>query len=89
MKNLKEFLYIDSKEYSIEKKWDEIMELLEPDGYLDFYKYVETLKSIEEVLVTFFCILEMIRQHVIVGVQKQLFAPISIWKTNTEDDPVQ
>ena len=88
-KDREEFLYIDSKEYSIEKKWDEIMELLEPDGYLDFYKYVETLKSIEEVLVTFFCILEMIRQHVIVGVQKQLFAPISIWKTNTEDDPVQ
>ena len=88
-KDREEFLYVDSKEYSIEKKWDEIMELLEQDGYLDLYKYVETLKSIEEVLVTFFCTLEMIRQRVIVGVQKQLFAPISIWKTNREDDPVQ
>jgi segregation and condensation protein A len=88
-KEREEFLYIDSKEYSIEKKWDEILGLLEPDGYLDFFKYVETLKTIEEVLVSFFCILEMIRQRVVIGVQKQLFAPISIWKTSTEDDPVQ
>jgi len=88
-KESEEFLYVDSKDYSIEKKWDEIMNLLEPDGYLDFYKYVETLNSIEEILVSFFCILEMIRQRVIIGVQKQLFAPISIWKTSTEDNPIQ
>jgi segregation and condensation protein A len=88
-KESEEFLYVDSKEYSIEKKWDELMDLLEPDGYMDFYKYVETLNSIEEILVSFFCILEMIRQRVIIGVQKQLFAPISIWKTNTEDNPIQ
>ena len=88
-KETEEFLYVDSKEYSIEKKWDEIMDLLEPEGYLDFYKYVETLNSIEEILVSFFCMLEMIRQRVIIGVQKQLFAPISLWKTSTEDNPIQ
>ncbi len=88
------FLYIDSKEYSIEKKWDEIMALLEPDGYLDFYQYVETLQTIEEVLVSFFCILEMIKQRVLVGVQKKLFGPISLWKSDKEkeigpeDEPV-
>jgi segregation and condensation protein A len=88
------FLYIDSKEYSIEKKWDEIMALLEPDGYLDFYQYVGTLESIEEALVSFFCILEMIKQRVVVGVQKKLFGPISLWKNDKEkeigpgDEPV-
>ena len=88
------FLYIDSKEYSIERKWSEIMALMEPDGYLDFYQYVETLQTIEEVLVSFFCILEMIKQRVLVGVQKKLFGPISLWKTDKEkeigpeDEPV-
>ncbi len=74
------FLYIDSKEYSIEKKWEELLELVDTDGYLDFFQYVESLKSIEEILVSFFCILEMIKQHVLVGVQKKLFGPISLWK---------
>lgn len=88
------FLYIDSKEYSIEKKWDEIMSLLEPDGYLDFYQYVKSLDTIEEILVSFFCILEMIKQRVLVGVQKKLFGTISLWKTDKEkeigpeDEPV-
>jgi segregation and condensation protein A len=88
-KDKEEFLYIDSKEYSIEREWDKILELMEPDGYLDFAQYVESLKSVEEILVSFFCILEMIKQRVIVGVQKKLFAPISLWKVNTEAEPVQ
>lgn len=88
-KESEEFLYIDLKEYSIDKKWYDIEELLEIDGYLDFSRYVETLDTIEEVLVTFFCILEMIKQRVIVGVQKKLFGSISIWKNSTKDDTVQ
>lgn len=86
------FLYIDSKKYSIEKKWEELLQLVENDGYLDFYQYVESLKSIEEILVSFFCMLEMIKQRVLVGVQKKLFGPISLWKKNgsengTESEP--
>lgn len=90
-KDKEEFLYIDSKEYSIEKKWDQILELMETDGFLDFAEYVETLESIEEILVSFFCILEMIKQRVLVGVQKKLFAPISLWKAagDMEVEPVQ
>ncbi|MCP5107679.1 MAG: segregation/condensation protein A [bacterium] len=85
------FLYIDSKEYSIEKKWSEIQELMEADGYLDFFQYVESLEAIEEILVSFFCILEMMKQKVVVGVQKKLFGPISLWKAETENggEPVQ
>jgi segregation and condensation protein A len=80
------FLYIDSKEYSIERKWNEILALLEPDGYLDFFEYVATLETIQDVLVSFFCILEMIKRRVIVGVQKKLFGTISLWKKTEEDD---
>lgn len=89
-KDKEEFLYVDSKEYSIESKWDEILQALEPTGFLDFAQYVESLDCIEDVLVSFFTILEMMKQHVVVGVQKQLFGPISLWKNKTEEDePVQ
>lgn len=88
-KDKEEFLYIDSKEYSIEREWDRILELMEADGFLDFSQYVMSLKSVEEILVSFFCMLEMIKQRVIIGVQKKLFAPISLWKVNTEVEPIQ
>ncbi len=81
-KEKEEFLYIDSKEYSIESKWEEILELLEDTGFLDFDAYVESLQHIEDILVSFFTILEMMKQRIIVGVQKQLFAPISIFKVD-------
>jgi len=80
------FLYIDSKEYSIEKKWNEILALMAADGFLEFFQYVATLKTIEDVLVSFFCILEMIKRNVLIGVQKKLFGPISLWKTDKEKE---
>ena len=87
-KEREEFLYIDSREYSIEKKWNELVELLGSDGYLNFSQYIEKLDSIQEVLVSFFTILEMIKQRIVIGVQKQLFDTISLWKTS-EGEPVQ
>ena len=82
-----EYLYVDSKEYSIEKKWGEIEEVITAaGGYLNFAEYIETLDCIEDVLVSFFTILEMIKRRVLLGVQKELFAPISLWKTNTDEE---
>ncbi|MCP4213787.1 MAG: segregation/condensation protein A [bacterium] len=78
-KDKEEFLYIDSKEYSIEKKWDEIQEAMKSDGFLDFDKYIAGLDNLQEILVSFFTILEMMKQKIIMGVQKELFAPISLW----------
>lgn len=80
------FLYIDSKEYSIERKWNEILALMAADGFLDFFQYVATLKTIQDVVVSFFCILEMIKRNVLIGVQKKLFGPISLWKTEKEKE---
>ncbi len=79
-KEKEEFLYIDAKNYSIEKKWNELLELLSTQGCLNFNAYVETLDSIEDILVSFFTMLEMIKQRVVIGVQKQLFDTISLWK---------
>lgn len=82
-----EFLYIDSKEYSIEKKWNEIEELVNArGGYLNFNEYIETLETIEDILVSFFTMLEMIKRRVLVGVQKVLFGPISLWKVNSDEE---
>jgi segregation and condensation protein A len=91
-KEKEEFLFIDSKNYSIERKWEEILGLLETNGYLDFSTYIETLDSLEEILVSFFTILELIKQRMVIGVQKRIFDTISIWKVNDNDDkkePVQ
>ncbi len=92
-KDGEEYLYIDSKEYSIEQKWGEILELFEPEGFLDFTAYAESLSAIEDVLVSFFTILEMMKQKVVLGVQKELFANISLFKRprveKEEDEPVQ
>jgi len=90
-KEKEEFLFIDAKNYSIERKWNEILGLLEPNGYLNFSAYIESLDSIEEILVSFFTILEMIKRRVIVGVQKRIFDTISLWKVNddNEKEPVQ
>ncbi len=89
-KEKEDFLYIDAKNYSIERKWNEVLELLGSDGYLNFTEYVASLDSIQEILVSFFTILEMIKQRVIMGVQKKLFDPISLWRVDkNEAEPVQ
>jgi len=89
-KDQEEFLYIDSKEYSIEGKWNEILEIVNKEGYLNFTEYMETRETLGEVLVSFFTILEMIKRRVIVGIQKERFATIELWKVaETEEEPVQ
>jgi len=88
-KEREEFLYIDSKNYSIERKWNEILGLLDENGYLNFSQYVDTLPDIQEILVSFFTILEMIKRRVLLGVQKKIFDTISLWKIKTEEALVQ
>jgi segregation and condensation protein A len=84
-----DFLMIESKQYSIEGKWQQIMEVMDDTGYLNFTQYMTSLDSIEEILVSFFTILEMMKRHVIMGVQKKLFDTISIWKVDQMDQMVE
>ncbi|MGE5342605.1 MAG: segregation and condensation protein A [Candidatus Omnitrophota bacterium] len=87
-KEKEEFLVIDSKDYSIEEKWQEILSIVETEGYLNFNAYVEKLETLQEVVVSFFTTLEMIKRRVLFAVQTQLFDTISLWKA-TENEPVQ
>ncbi len=87
-KEKEEFIYIDTKEYSIEDKWNEILGLLDTHGYLDFNAYTESLTIIQDVLVSFFTILEMAKRRVIIAVQKALFDTISLWKAPEEPESI-
>jgi chromatin segregation and condensation protein Rec8/ScpA/Scc1 (kleisin family) len=79
-KDREEFLYIESKNYSLEHKTEEILDILDTEGFLDFNRYADGLDTIEEVLISFFAILEMVKRHLVVAVQKRLFDTISVWK---------
>lgn len=78
--------YITSKNYSIEDKRVEILGLLDRDGFIDFAAYVTGLDSIEEVLVSFFTLLELVKLRLVVAIQKRLFDSISVWKQPAGDE---
>lgn len=70
---------IHGKEYSLEAKMKELIDRLQQDGYLDFCEYFNQQKSIEEALISFFCLLELIKARLIIAVQESLFHPIKVW----------
>ena len=78
-KENEQFLYISSKNYSIAEKQEEILALLKNNVFIDFSEYMSKLDSIEEILVSFFTLLEMIKRHLLIAVQEQLFGTISIY----------
>jgi len=85
-KEKEEYLYIETKNYSIQGKRDEILGILESKGFINFNEYIEELETIEEVLVSFFTLLEMVKRRLVVAVQKKLFDAISVWKNIDTDD---
>lgn len=81
-KEREEFLYIESKNYSVEQKLEEILTLLQEDGFINFNEYIKKLDSMEEILVSFFTLLEMVKQRMVIAIQKSLFDTISVWQHN-------
>ena len=67
------------KEYSIEDKMNEIIEFLKENQYLDFTEYFGSQATIEEALVSFFCLLELIKARVVYAIQETLFQTIKVW----------
>jgi segregation and condensation protein A len=59
----------------------ELIERLEKQGYLDFLEYFNDQESIEEALISFFCLLELIKARLVIAVQETLFHPIKVWPT--------
>ncbi len=70
---------IRGREVPVEVKMKELVALLQARGVLDFLEYFEAHESLEEALVSFFCVLELIKSRVAVAVQDELFQTIRVW----------
>lgn len=72
---------IHGKEYSLEEKMSELIDRLQEHGYLDFFEFFNDQESIEEALISFFCLLELVKARIVIAVQESLFHTIKVWPT--------
>ncbi len=70
---------IRGKELSMGDKMKEIMTILKERDFLDFLDYLGSHDSLEEALLAFFCLLELIKARLVVAIQEQLFHSIKVW----------
>jgi segregation and condensation protein A len=80
-KELENVRLIHGKEYSLEEKMKELIDRLNEHGHLDFLEYFSAQESIGEALISFFCLLELIKARIVIAVQESLFHPIKVWPT--------
>jgi len=74
-----DFRVIKGKNVTLEEKMKEILATLEKDGPLDFKEYLEGQESLEEALVSFFCLLDLINSRTVQAVQTEIFQTIKVW----------
>ena len=74
-----DFQVIKGKNVSLEEKTKEILTALEKYGLIDFKEYFERQESLEEALVSFFCLLDLINSRIVVAVQAEIFQTIKVW----------
>jgi segregation and condensation protein A len=77
-KAAEDFRIIKGKDVSLEGKKKEILASLEKDGPLDFLEYFERQGSLEEALVSFFCLLDLINSRIVLAVQDEIFQAIKV-----------
>ena len=70
---------IKGKEISMAEKTNEIVVILKERGFLDFLEYLDAQETLEEALIAFFCLLELIKARLVVAIQEQLFHTIKVW----------
>jgi segregation and condensation protein A len=70
---------IKGKNYSFTEKMQEIISVLKKHSFLDFVDFFNRQDSIEEALLSFFCLLELVKSKVIIVVQDTLFSSIKVW----------
>jgi segregation and condensation protein A len=78
-KEAEEFKVVSRKNYSLEEKMKEIIDLLGEGSVLDFLEYINTQETLEEAIVSFFSLLELIKSRLVMAVQEQLFQTIKVW----------
>jgi segregation and condensation protein A len=70
---------IRGRDISVEAKMKELVDLLRERDMIDFLEYFEAHASLEEALISFFCILELVKSRVAVARQDELFRTIRVW----------
>ena len=75
---------LESEEISMEEKMKEILNDLKKSNYLDFFEYFQKQNTLEEALVTFLCLLELIKAKVVIAIQESLFQRIKVWLRKEE-----
>ncbi len=73
------FRLVKGKSVSIENKMKEIVRLLEEESVLDFLEYFSRQETLEEAIVSFFSLLELIKARMVLAIQEQLFHSIKVW----------
>lgn len=80
---------IKGKEVSMAEKMDEIVAVLKERSFLDFLDYLDAQETIEEALIAFFCLLELIKARLVVAIQEQLFHTIKVWLRKDASTPAK
>jgi segregation and condensation protein A len=70
---------IKGKELSMGDKMNEIVAVLKERDFLDFLDYLGSHETLEEALLAFFCLLELIKARLVIAMQEQLFHTIKVW----------
>ena len=78
-KQKENFRLVKGKEISLAEKTKEIVAALKAHGALDFLDFLWEQESLEDALVAFFCLLELIKARIVMAVQEQLFHTIKVW----------
>ena len=78
-KEAENFQVVRGKNYSVEEKMREIITTLEKEGVLDFLEYFSRHENLEEAVVSFFSLLELIKARLVMAVQERLFQTIKVW----------
>lgn len=78
-KEAENFKIVKGKSCSLENKMKEIIAALEEKSVLDFLEYFSEQETLEEAVVSFFSLLELIKARLVMAVQERLFHSIKVW----------
>ncbi|MBN2200097.1 MAG: segregation/condensation protein A [Candidatus Aminicenantes bacterium] len=81
------FQYLKGKDVSLDEKMRDIIRELEEKHYLDFLEFLARQESLEEALIAFFCLLELIKAGAVIAVQERLFHTIKVWMRRSRSFP--
>jgi segregation and condensation protein A len=75
---------VKGKEISMADKMSEIVTVLREKDHLDFLAFLDAQETLEEALIAFFCLLELIKARRVVAMQERLFHTITVWLRRDE-----